>query len=1145
MEKEENKKVIRKFGLTNLAVNNKTTVFVLIAIIAVLGVVSYITMPKENFPEVAIPTIYVGTTYPGNSPIDMENLITRPIEKEINSISGVDKIRSTSIQDYSTIIVEFDFDVPAAEALQDVKDAVDKAKSELPTDLDQEPNVFELDFSEFPIMNINLAGNYSNEKLKEYAEYLEDEIEKLPEISKVELRGVQEKEVKVMVDLPKMESLNINFGNIENAIKSENLTMSGGDILVDGIRRSVRILGEFDDYRNLQNIIVKHEKGNIVYLRDIAEIEFGYEDRTGYARASGEPVVMLDVMKSSGENLLSASAQINEIIDKAISDVFPEDLEVSITMDQSQNTRMMVNNLENSIISGVILVVLVLLFFLGLRNALFVGIAIPLSMFTAFMVLGALGVTVNMMVLFALILALGMLVDNGIVVVENVYRLMEEGYSSIKAAKEGVGEVAIPIITSTATTLAAFLPLAFWPGIMGEFMFYLPLTLIIVLASSLFVALVINPVLTASFMRVEKKENKNRRQNWFIAGTLIILSLFFYGAKVFAVANVMVTIALLVLLNTYILVPFSDKFQAKFLPWLDNVYQGFLRFALKGFNPVVFFFGTVGLLAFSIALMVMFTPKVDFFPNNEPKLVNIFIEKPLGTDIEETNVFTKKVETQIAEVLEPYNHIVESVITHVGEGVADPGDPMAAGQSVSPNKARITVSFVEFEFREGIMTSEVMEKIREKVKGQPGVLITVDKDQVGPPTGRPLNIEITGEDYLTLINITERMESYIEGLNIRGIEELKTDLELGKPELIVNVDRAKARRFGVSTSQIAGELRTAIFGKEVSKYKLKEDDYPIQLRLKDEERYDIDALLSQRITFRDQSTGKIQQVPISALVKADPSSTFGSVRRLDMNRVITLYSNILEDYNPTEIVQRLKKELADFEMPEGYSFKFTGEQEKQAEEMSFLGTALGIAVSLILLIIVSQFNSISTPVIILMSVIFSFIGVLLGLVVFQMNFIVIMTMVGIISLAGIVVNNAIVLIDYTMLVIKRRKEELGVSDEQRLSAQEIIDCIVQGGKTRLRPVLLTAITTLLGLIPLATGMNIDYFGLFSRFAPNLYMGGDSVIFWGPIAWTVIFGLTFATFLTLVIVPVMFYSIEWFKTWLFVKALKKKQMAQID
>jgi multidrug efflux pump subunit AcrB len=1124
----DNKQQIDKqFGLTRLALTNGTTVLFLTILIVISGVITYINLPRENFPEIKIPKIYIGVTHPGNSPSDIENLITRPIEKELNTISAVDNIRSTSIQDYATIIVEFDADADVDDALSKVKDAVDKAKPELPSDLDREPNVFEMDMSEFPILNINLSGHYSFDQLKEYAEYIEDEVEKFKEISKAEIRGLDEKEVKINVDPYKLEAMELNFGDIESAIQGENVTMSGGSYRSDGIRRAVRIDGEFDDPAELLDVVIKHEKGNIVYLKDVATVEFDYKEKSSYAWLSDKPVVMIDVIKRSGENLIIATDKVEALLAKAQLEVFPDDLEVVVTNDQSKQTKDMVANLENSIIFGVILVVLVLLFFLGTRNAMFVGIAIPLSMFMSFLILGMLGITINMMVLFALIMALGMLVDNGIVVVENVYRLMEEGLTPINATMKGVGEVAMPIISSTATTLAAFLPLAFWPGIMGEFMKFLPITLIITLGSSLFVALVINPVLVKMFMKIDdgsRMPDLKVLRNFGIMVTIALILLYF---EYNALGNLFLFAGVLLVLNIYVLAPWSRKFQQMFLPWLERVYVKTLRVALN--HIYIFFFGTVGLLVLSVVMLIVFTPNTVFFPENQPKYVNVFIEFPVGTDIETTNEFSVAINDKIDQVIEPYRHIVESVVSNVGQGTADPNDPSSMGQGDSPNKARITINFVEIKYRGELLTSDIMEEIRAGLHGYPGVTITVDKDAAGPPVGKPITIEVTGENYLALIAITERMKQFINESGVEGVEKLKSDLETGKPELTINIDRDNARRFGLSTYTIANELRTAIFGKEVSKYKKGEDDYEIQIRLDDKYRYDVEALMNKNITFRNQTSGEMHQVPIASVAKAELSSTYGSVRRKDLKRVITLSSNVTGGYNPTVVNDQIKMALADFDMPAGFEFKFGGEQEQQAEEMAFLSKALLIAVFLIFLIIVAQFNKLTAPIIIMTSVLFSTIGVFFGLVTFQMDFVIMMTMVGIISLAGIVVNNAIVLIDFIELTRKRKRAEL--NPDERLPLKEIVNSIIVAGKTRLRPVLLTAITTVLGLIPLAVGLNIDFLGFFSSYDPDFFIGGDSVIFWGPMSWTIIFGLTFATFLTLIIVPVMYLFFDKVNLWL--------------
>lgn len=1114
---QSNERITREFGLSSLSIKNRTSVVILTFIIVIMGFYSYVTIPKESFPEVVIPTIYIGTPYPGNSPVDMENLITRPIEKELKSISGIKDITSTSVQDYSTIIVEFNPEEDIAKALQDVKDAVDRAKSELPTDLDNDPNVMDIDLTELPILYINISGDYSINELKTYAEYLEDEIEKLSEISKCDIKGALDREIRIDADIHKMEAVEVSFKDISDAISAENVTLSGGNILTNEFRRSLRVDGEFKSFDEINDVIVKDEDLRIVYVKDVATVTDSYAERRSYSRSNRLPVVTLDVVKRSGENLIITAEKIKEIITQAKIDRFPDDLEITITNDQSKFTKSMVNNLENSIITGVILVTLVLMFFMGLRNALFVGIAIPLSMFMAFMILSAIGYSANMMVLFGLILALGMLVDNGIVVVENIYRLMQEGYGPIQAAKEGVGEVAMPIISSTATTLAAFLPLAFWTGIMGEFMKYLPITLIIVLSSSLFVALVINPVLTSAFMKVEEKKI-NRVKMLIVAGAFALVSIPFYFSGYYGVANLLMLIAIGAPANIYILNPGVAWFQNKFIPFLEDIYSSTIRFALRGYNPYYFLSGTFLLLIVSLMWFGASQPKVALFPENEPNYINIFIEKPIGFDIEETNAFTEQIEEVLVQLLKPYEHAIESFIAQVGEGASDPNQ--MSGQQETPNKSRIAVSFVEYEYRNGVDTRQVMEEIRVALSGYPGVQITIDKDESGPPVGKPINIEISGENFERLIRIADDVMKTIDDQNIPGIQELKSDLETGKPELLVHIDRDKARRFGLSTYSIATELRTALFGLEVSKFKEGEDEYPIQLRLMDEYRYDVDALLNKRVTFRDNK-GNLKQIPISAVTDIEYSSTYGSVKRKDLDRVISLYSNVVEGYNANEIVAQLKLLLADYEMPDGYSLKFTGEQEEQAQSSDFLFKALMIAVFSIFLIIVAQFNSIASPFIIMASVILSTIGVFIGLVTFKMDFIIIMTGIGIISLAGVVVNNAIVLIDYTNLVRSRKRAELGIKEGEYLSFRDLAESIRIAGKTRLRPVLLTAITTVLGLVPMAIGMNINYVTLFTSFDPQFYIGGDNANFWGPMAWTVIFGLIFATFLTLVIVPVMY------------------------
>lgn len=1134
-------KIDKDFKLSSWAIENRMTVYVIIAIILVGGLMSYYSMPRESFPEVVETKIYVSSINPGNSAEDVEKFITEPLEQEFNSIAGVNDISSTTFQDYSLVIVEFDEDISVDAAKQKVKDKVDqqKAATTWPT-LDNgakvEPNVFDLNISEeMPILNINLTGDYPVQQLKQYAEHLQDRIELLPQIKEASIRGAEEMEVEIAVDVNKMTASKVSFDDIISAVSLENRTISGGNVITGGLQKNIRIIGEIQDPRELRNIIVKREEGN-VFLRDFAQIRFQEKEPTTFAREYGKPVVMLDIKKRSGTNMIEAIHDIKTIVTNEKENYLPADLNISYSNDQSTNTENMVNDLVNNIIFGVILVVVVLMFFLGFRNALFVGFAIPLSMFLSFIILSSIGFTLNTMVLFALVMGLGMLVDNGIVVVENVYSLMDQGMSRMKAAKQGVAEIAWPIIASTATTLAAFFPLGLWPGTIGKFLVFFPITLSIVLASSLFVALVINSMLTSQWMKTEEKEFSKKKLIRFsavlgILGTILLAAGFMINMAVFrALGNLMILGAILLWVYKYFLAAGVDYFQFKALKKLESKYEDTLKFALRGKNSYLFFFGTFLLLILSFILVRVVEPNVLFFPENEPNQIITYIEFPEGTDIRKTNELTKEVEQRIYKVIEKYededgyNFMVESAISQVGQGA---GNPQTDGgqQNDMPHKGKVTLSMREFKDRRGVESSDVLSEVREAVGGFPGASIIVEKDAAGPPTGYPINIELKGEDYELMLAEADQLREYIRDLNIPGIEELKIDVNKSKPELNVKVDRVKAGQLGISTSAVGQTLRRAIYGEEISTFKEGDEDYQINVRLNEDFRYNESALFNQPITFKDQNTGELVQVPISSVTTTNLSSSFSAIKRKDLKRVITVYSNVLEGYNGNAIVTQLQKELQTYDMPSGIDMQFTGEQEKQTENMNFLLQALLIGLGGILLILVAQFNSIPKPIIILTAVLLSLAGVFLGLVVFQMDFIIIMTMMGIISLAGIVVNNAIVLVDYTQILFDRRKKELELDPDQLLTRKQYFETIVEGGKSRLRPVLLTAITTVLGLIPLAIGLNIDFFTLFTDYDPQVYIGGDNVKFWGPLAWTVIFGLIFATFLTLVVVPVMLYLVN--------------------
>ncbi len=1026
--KEMNDKVVREFKITSLALKNKNTIYLLTVLILIFGFYSYRTLPKELVPEIVWPEIMVQTQYFGNSPEDIESIITRPIEKEIDGVKGLKKLSSISAQDASMIIAEFNTDVDLEDALQRVKDRVDRAKSELPTGDDViGPIVFDIDFSEFPIININLSGDYSLAELKNYAESLQDELENISEVSKVLIEGINEREVKVNVDLMKMVAMNVTFFDITIALNNENIVVSGGEILINGMRRGLRVVGEIDKPAELEDIIIKMDGGKAIYLRDVADVVYGFAEPSSYARLDGQPVVSVQVVKKGGENLLSATDKIFKTIDKAKEDkLIPEGLRISITNDQSERVKSQLDNLENSMILGIILVVLVLYYFLGTRNALFVGLAIPMSLFLSFVVIGIIDYRINMMVLFSLILALGMLVDNAIVVVENIYRFVDNGYNPWEAAKQAVGEIAVPIIVSTLTTLAAFFPLAMWTGVIGEFMKILPITLIIVLTASLFVALVITPVISATFIKADNpggKKTENKKRGFIIAGSMVGLGLLMLipGWRVFP--NLLIVFGIIGLLNLAIFQRQQIRFQNVFLSWLEVFYVRALRYALRKKNPLWFFLGAFGLLFFAIALMGIRQPEVLFFPNSDPNFVNVICELPIGTDIKATDQFITGLEKDITKILEPDSSIVESILTTVGKG--DPEDYTSGPQ---PQKALITISFIDFLKREGKNTSEIMRNLTNKVVGKyPGVEIEVAKERMGPPTGKAINLEIEGQDFKKLVFLTDSIQATIKNSGIEGIEGLKMNISTDKPELIVNIDRDKARRFGLSTVQIANDLRTAIYGMNATDYKIGEDEYPIMIRLKDEYRYSLSALENMIIDYTDN--GITNHIPLSAVADFEYSSTFSSIRRKDLDRVITLYSNVVEGYNPTKVNGEIKALMAGFDMPPGYKYEFTGEQEEQDESFMFLIWALVIAVSLIFLILVTQFNSVIRTVIILITVLFSTIGVFGGLATFKMPFVIIMTGIGIISLAGIVVNNAIVLMDYTELLRARKRKEQRLEED--------------------------------------------------------------------------------------------------------------------
>ena len=1127
-------KKFKEFKPSSWSIDNRTAVYIITIIISAYGLFKFNTMPKEQFPDIVVPTISVATVYVGNSPSDIENLVTRPIEKQIKSISGarVIKVQSTSQQDFSLIVVEFDTDVKVDLAKQKVKDAVDKARTDLPQDLTANPDVQEFAFSEMPIMFVNISGDFDPIKLKQYADNLQDRFEELREITRADIVGAPEREIQVNVDPYRMAAARITFSDIENAIARENNDISGGQIEIGTMQRTVRVRGQFKNAFDLNNIIVKGVSGAPVYLKDIASIKDTVKQKESFARLDGKNVITLNIVKRSGENLINAADKIKAAVkDMQDNDLLPEDLKVTITGDQSKQTKTSFNELVNTIIIGFVLVLLILMFFMGVTNAFFVALSVPLSVFVAFLFLpiadAIVGtpVTLNFIVLFALLFGLGIIVDDAIVVIENTHRIYHNGKVPIvRSAKEAAGEIFIPVLAGTATTLAPFFPLLFWKGIIGKFMIYLPTMLILTLAASLIVAFIMNPVFAVSFMKPEGRAYDDRKsaifRKWYWwAFILLGAAMHVFGNH--GTGNFLFTMALMSVLNRFILRDAIYFFQERILPKLMNSYEKMLRWVLKGWRPAWAFASLFLLFAISYGLIYLSVitgrTKSTFFPSGDPNFIYVYMKLPVGTDVKYTDSVTRLLEQKVYKVLEKEKpgeegSIVESIISNVAVSANNPRDNNRSTQS---NLGRIQVSFVESEKRHGKSTKVYIDEMRRTIKGIPGAAISVEQEDGGPPTDPPVNIEVVGDNFAHISKVATELYNFLDTNRVEGIDNLQMDVDLNNPEITISVDRERALIEGVSTAQVGMEIRTALFGKEVSKLKDDEDEYKIQLRYADLQRNNINELMNMKITFRDFNTGQIKQVPINAIAKFDYTSTSGGVKRKNLKRTIQLQSNVADPTQAAPINAALKLKIDDFKakvkIPEDVTIRQSGQSEQEAETSAFLGTALIIAIGLIFLILVLQFNSMSKPFIIITEIFFSVIGVLLGYAITGKVIATIMLGVGIVGLAGIVIKNGILLIEFT--------------DELRGRGYKTREAAIQAGKIRIIPVLLTALATMLGLLPLAVGFNIDFVSLFQHLNPKIFFGGDSVVFWGPLSWTLIYGLIFAFFLTLMMVPSMYIIAE--------------------
>jgi multidrug efflux pump len=925
--------------------------------------------------------------------------------------------------------------------------------------------------------------------------------------------GALNREIQINVDMYKMAAAGFTFGDIENAVAYENLTSTPGQVSMNNQKRILTIRNEFKSAEQIGNLIVKNQHGKALYVRDLADVVDNFEEQESYARLDNKNVITLNIIKAKGQNLIEASDKIQTLLDEMKESELPKDLKIVITGDQSDQTRHTLEDLVNTIIIGFILVTIILMFFMGVTNALFVAMSVPLSSAIAFLILPGIGFTLNMIVLFSFLLALGIVVDDAIVVIENTHRIYDNGKMNIKkAAKMATGEIFLPVLSGTATTLMPFIPLAFWKGLIGSFMFFLPVTLIITLVASLLVAYIINPVFAVDFMKPHKDGDDGKRK-WKKRDkiTMIIflsLAVLCYITTAFALGNFIMFIYLFVLLEKFVFEKWIHTFQNKTWPRFKEWYIRWLKRALA--KPKRTFFASLAIIFGSFMLFGIAGPTPVFFPSGEPNFAYVYLNMPVGTDQAYTNTVLMSLEEKVNKALDidhakgKTNPIVKSVIANVTVGAVDP----TSGEVGNfPNKGRITVAFVKYADRHGVSTSEYLEKIRSMVKDVPGAQVTVDKEQGGPPQQKPVLIELKGDDLDSLMATADRLNKFLTKKQIPGVEKLQSDFQANKPEIVFDIDRERMNNEGISTGQVVGGLRTAVFGKEISRFRDANDDYPITLRLKKDQREDIDAVRNMPLIFRDMGMGgMIREVPMSAFADIHYGNTYGGIKRKDQKRVINLSSNVLTGFNPNDVVAAVQRELNNFQAPQGVVLKMGGQQEDQAETMGFLGKAMLISVCLIFLILILQFNSFSRTIIIMSEIVMSWAGVFLMTTIVRNDFSIVMSGIGLVALAGIVVRNGILLIEFMDLMLKEGMSEY--------------DALVEAGRTRMTPVLLTATAAILGLIPLGIGLNVDFASFLNTFNPHIYVGGDSVAFWGPLAWTMIYGLSFATFLTLILVPVM-------------------------
>lgn len=1074
--------------ISDTAVKNSTTVYVLAVLLIVFGVYCYQALPRESEPDITIPNVFISTEYKGVSPTDIETAITIEIEKKLKGLEGLKKIESVSSEGKSMINVEFITGTDIDKALQDVKDKVDEAKGDLPNDLEDDPSVFEINLSQMPIIVFSLSGTCGLSCLKDIADDLQDEIEALPGVMEVEVNGGLEREIRVEVVPEKLSYYGLTISSLQSAVQSENQNTSGGAIRLGSGRYQLRVPGEFKTPEEIYGLVIGTHKGEPVYLKDVAKVVDGFKEETSISRLNGRDAVNLAIKKRSGENIVAISKEVAKIVEKERL-AWPQGTEITKVLDKSRDIEVMIADLENNILSGLALVLLVIFLSMGIRNAILVSLAIPFSMLISFIVLYAMGITLNMVVLFSLTLALGMLVDNAIVIIENSYRFMQQGASRIDAAMQATSEVAWPVIGSTVTTLVAFCPMLFWPGIMGEFMRFLPLTLIVTLTSSLFVALVINPAMASIYMKIKGAPDTS-------------------GMSIEEISAAV------------------DKPAQITGFWMTTYSRSLTRALEKPWSVLgLSFCGLILMFEFWLLVIGLEKP-VEFFPEIDPKGFYVNIETPEGADLDFIDRIIGRVELAVAGVTKAAGKTPEEARTPLtalapkehskpdGQKYFGPSDlknvkdvymqgviSASGGSAFSANSPNhVGVRFLELEERSE-PSHDTVNTIRERVKDIPGGKITIAKEEEGPPTGAPINLEISGPDFEMLGRIAKQVRDALS--LIPHVEDVRDDYIEGIPSVQVNIDRQKAALFGLTTDMIGFALKSAYNGLNVSSFRQGDDDFDITLQLKEADRRVVDVLHELLLPTPSGET-----VPLSTVATVTFAGTIGDINRINNERVVTVKANIEETKTTGPVVrQEAAKFMDKVVLPAGYSMKFTGEQDEQKESEDFLSKAFLVALLLIFLVLVAMFNSVSQPFIIMTSVILSLGGAFLGMALFQAPFGIIMTGVGVISLAGVVVNNAIVLLDYT--------------NKLRARGHELKGAVVSAGATRLRPVLLTAITTILGLLPMVTGVSFDFHTW------SIAWVSESSMWWKSMANVVIFGLFMATFLTLVVVPTLYYLVARF------------------